>query len=149
MRRLGIVHRYLSSCPSDSTSNQDGGMVYFHHAASAKWTGGKIVKKVGIPDVHNPIVCGHNINIGMGLFDGNEEEVTMLDTKGIESDIHLGAIEWDKGRCSASLISFDFSHLSVDARIRGNANSSVSGKWITLPLHDKCNRTDNSSTFAV
>jgi hypothetical protein len=38
---LRIVYRYRSSCCSKSASNQDRGMIHFHHAASAKWTGEK------------------------------------------------------------------------------------------------------------
>jgi hypothetical protein len=63
---LRIVDRYLSSCRCEFTSCQDGGVVHFRHAASAKWTGERKVKTVEMPDGHNPVVCGHNKNIGVG-----------------------------------------------------------------------------------
>jgi hypothetical protein len=77
---LRIVYRYLSSCRSELTNNPDGGVVHFRHAASAKWTGGKKAKKVGIPDVQNPAPCGQNEDIGVGSFSWDPDE-SEIDTQ--------------------------------------------------------------------
>jgi hypothetical protein len=90
---------------------------HFRHAVSESRLAEK-AKKIGIPDVHNRVICGHNEDIGVGLFSWNQDEVVMLDTSVYESTIWLGAIGYDSGKVSVSLISLDFRRLSVDTVAR-------------------------------
>jgi hypothetical protein len=52
----------------------------------------EVPSQVGIPDVDNPIGCGHNEDIRVGSFSWNHDEVVTLDTSVYESNVRLEAI---------------------------------------------------------
>jgi hypothetical protein len=125
---LNLVYRYLRSCRSEILSDQDDAIVHFRHAATLVWTGERNGKSIQSPDGANPVVCGHNRNIGRGSFSNDQEDVVMLDTSAGVTDVRLGAVGWD-GRILVSLIALSMPGLSDDtmSRLTGKSGKTRPG----------------------